>query len=392
VSRTFSYALLSLALLAFASCDKVPLLAPTGSSVTLTINTTSLPLNGTAEITAVVVEAAGTAPHNGTVVTFTSTLGSIEPREARTTNGLATATFRAGGTSGTARLGAVSGEASAEIVEIQIGGAAANAISLRAEPGPSTGTVTIVATVVDEGGNPLRGVVVAFSADNGQVSPGSATTDNNGEARTTVTTGGQTVVTARVGQTSQTITIPTASATLAVTTTNPEVGVAVNFTFTPSGTASFRDVVIDFGDGSPTQSLGPVSGTQSFSHIYRQRGTYTVRATATTAQGLSSESRISLTVNNRGALSVTLAASPNPASLASTQGTVTLTATVTPPAGSTGALEAVFWTFGDGQTQANTSTSISHRYAAANTYTASVLVRFTDGREGNASITVRITP
>jgi hypothetical protein len=392
VSRTFSYALLSLALLAFASCDKVPLLAPTGSSVTLTINTTSLPLNGTAEITAVVVEAAGTAPHNGTVVTFTSTLGAIEPREARTTNGLATATFRAGGTSGTARLGAVSGEASAEIVEIQIGGAAANAISLRAEPGPSTGTVTIVATVVDEGGNPLRGVVVAFSADNGQVSPGSATTDNNGEARTTVTTGGQTVVTARVGQTSQTITIPTASATLAVTTTNPEVGVAVNFTFTPSGTASFRDVVIDFGDGSPTQSLGPVSGTQSFSHIYRQRGTYTVRATATTAQGLSSESRISLTVNNRGALSVTLAASPNPASLASTQGTVTLTATVTPPAGSTGALEAVFWTFGDGQTQANTSTSISHRYAAANTYTASVLVRFTDGREGNASITVRITP
>jgi Bacterial Ig-like domain (group 1)/PKD domain len=392
VSRTFSYALLSLALLAFASCDKVPLLAPTGSSVTLTINTTSLPLNGTAEITAVVVEAAGTAPHNGTVVTFTSTLGSIEPREARTTNGLATATFRAGGTSGTARLGAVSGEASAEIVEIQIGGAAANAISLRAEPGPSTGTVTIVATVVDEGGNPLRGVVVAFSADNGQVSPGSATTDNNGEARTTVTTGGQTVVTARVGQTSQTITIPTASATLAVTTTNPEVGVAVNFTFTPSGTASFRDVVIDFGDGSPTQSLGPVSGTQSFSHIYRQRGTYTVRATATTAQGLSSESRISLTVNNRGALSVTLAASPNPASLASTQGTVTLTATVTPPAGSTGALEAVFWTFGDGQTQANTSTSISHRYAAANTYTASVLVRFTDGREGSASITVRITP
>ena len=53
-------ALIALGLaVAFASagCDKVPLTAPTGSTVTLFSNTTIVPVNGAADITATVIES-----------------------------------------------------------------------------------------------------------------------------------------------------------------------------------------------------------------------------------------------------------------------------------------------------------------------------------------------
>ena len=53
------------AALGAAACDKVPLTAPTGSTVTLFSNTTIVPVNGTAEITATVIEAAGTVAQTG---------------------------------------------------------------------------------------------------------------------------------------------------------------------------------------------------------------------------------------------------------------------------------------------------------------------------------------
>src|SRR6185436_17173464 len=67
-----------------SACEKVPLLAPAGSTIILTASTNSLPANGTTDIVAQVLEAAGTPPHSGTLVTFTTTLGVVEPSEART--------------------------------------------------------------------------------------------------------------------------------------------------------------------------------------------------------------------------------------------------------------------------------------------------------------------
>ena len=66
------------------ACQKVPLLAPSGSTITLTSSATALPVNGTADIIAQVIEAAGTPPHSGTLVTFTTNLGSVQPSEAET--------------------------------------------------------------------------------------------------------------------------------------------------------------------------------------------------------------------------------------------------------------------------------------------------------------------
>ena len=117
-----------------SACDKVPLLAPTESTITLTSSTTVVPVNGSAEITASVTESAGTPVQNGTVVTFTSSFGTIEPNEARTQGGKATVRFVASSQSGTAKVGAFSGAARATEVELLVGGAAATSIILTANP------------------------------------------------------------------------------------------------------------------------------------------------------------------------------------------------------------------------------------------------------------------
>ena len=78
------------------ACQKVPLLAPTGSTIVLTATTTAISANGTTPIVAQVLENAGTPPHEGTQVTFTTTLGSLDPQEALTdANGQVTTMFLA---------------------------------------------------------------------------------------------------------------------------------------------------------------------------------------------------------------------------------------------------------------------------------------------------------
>ncbi|MEE2636110.1 MAG: hypothetical protein VYE68_02605 [Acidobacteriota bacterium] len=106
-----------LLLIASASCEKVPLLAPTASMasiITVLASRDVLPINGTAQIMATVVEQSGTAAHNGTLVTFTTTLGTLDPQEAVTSNGQATVMLRAGTQSGVAQVSAFSGSASSE--------------------------------------------------------------------------------------------------------------------------------------------------------------------------------------------------------------------------------------------------------------------------------------
>src|SRR5437867_918834 len=111
IARRSVVAFASLLILASVACSKVPLMAPTGSSITLIATATALPINGTTDLIAQLLEQAGTPPQDGTVVTFTTTLGSIDPPEARTSGGRVTVKFRAGATSGTATISAISGGA-----------------------------------------------------------------------------------------------------------------------------------------------------------------------------------------------------------------------------------------------------------------------------------------
>src|SRR5712691_991427 len=99
-------------LLLTGACQKVPLLAPTGSTIILTASANALPINATADLTAQVLEASANPPHSGTLITFTTTLGGIEPSEARTDiNGRVIVKFSSGVANGTATIVASSGGA-----------------------------------------------------------------------------------------------------------------------------------------------------------------------------------------------------------------------------------------------------------------------------------------
>ena len=334
-------------------CDKVPLLAPTESTIVINVSTTVVPVNGTAEIIASVTESAGTPVHNGTVVTFTSSFGTIEPREAQTQGGKATARFIGSSQSGTARIGAFSGASRAEEIEIRVGAAAADRIAVRAEPAtvPATGgTVQLIAIVTDTSGNPLPGAPVVFSADNGSLSSNTATTNELGQAQAALTTNRETVARAAVAAKEATVTIRVISppvVTITTSTTNPLVGVPVNFTVTPpttAGSSPITSVVVDFGDGTPQLNLGGITGPTGFTHTYDREGGFTVTATATDANGLRGTSAVGVVVG-RSVPSVALTASAPTAA-----GLVTFNLNVpAPPAGAPPIISVQAVLVGNGQ-------------------------------------------
>src|SRR5258707_9370599 len=82
-ARVFAFGVLAATGLT-VGCQKVPLLAPSGSTITITASTTALPVNGTTQLVAQVIEASGTPPHSGTEITFTTTLGTVQPAQAET--------------------------------------------------------------------------------------------------------------------------------------------------------------------------------------------------------------------------------------------------------------------------------------------------------------------
>jgi PKD repeat protein len=388
VSRS-SFAAIGLLLAAAfgAACEKVPLLAPTESTVVLTVNTTTVPVNGTAEVIATVIESAGTAAHNGTSVYFTSSFGTMEPAEGRTQGGRAVAIFRAGQQSGTAVIGASSGSARAENIELKVGGAAAGAIVVRAEA-RAVGVADIIATVVDAAGNPLPGVPVTFSTTAGQLSPGQAVTGSNGEAQSTLSTSREATVTARAGEQEASVTVSATGPTVTITVpTTIEAGIPATFRVAPPAGTTLSSVSVNWGDGTPATQLGTLSADTPVVHTFLRAGVFTVTATSTDAQGLTGTSQAVVNVTEQAGIPITLSATPNPVSRG---GLVTFTASAGGLGGSTGAISSYSWDFGDGQGAITTGSTINHSYTRSETYIASVTVRSTTGQQGFAQITIRV--
>jgi hypothetical protein len=368
-------------LVALTACDQLPLLAPTGSTVILSSSHIVLGVSETAELTATIVENGGTPVHNGTLVVFTTTLGQLDLTEVRTNNGRANVRLSANGSSGVARITASSGGARSEALEITIGAAAADTVSLSASPGtipPLGGSVMLTATVRGTGGQGLAGIPVTFSATSGSLNPTTAVTDSLGDARSTLTAGQESRVQARAGtKVSSELTISVRAATgLTVTppATAPLAGAVTTISVAPIGTnAVVRNVVLEFGDGSSTP-LGTITAATSVPHIYQSSGTYSVRATGIDSNGDSVAGATSVIVLPSAPVNVNLTASPNPATVGAQ---VTLTAVVTP---STTQVERFNWNFGDGSPVISTSGNITtHGYAAIGTYTVTVTVTTTDG-------------
>jgi hypothetical protein len=421
------------ALALVVACEKVPLLAPSGSTITLTSSATTLPVNGTTTIIAQVLEASGSAPHSGTDVTFTTTLGTIQPSEVSTdTGGRAIVTFNAGNASGTAVITALSGGASvstANAVKILVGTAAVGRVIVSANPVlvPATGgSSTVSATVLDINGNALPSALVTFSTTSGTLSTAAASTDINGSARTILTTFASATVTASVGAqgatgggttpgtgtptptpvassgtASGTVTVALAAAANLVITppsTAPSAGLPASFTFAVTAAASngsaIKDVSVNWGDGSPTQSLGAVTGNDVVSHVYQIAGTYIIVGTLTDASG--NVQPVSTSVSVVPVPNPTIIITPSvPSTAGTTSTTVTFQIQVTPPVG-VGILNATIF-FGDGQSNGlgglSGSASVSHPYAepgGSGQRTVTVTVVDTLGRttSGFASINV----
>ncbi|MEZ5290102.1 MAG: PKD domain-containing protein [Vicinamibacterales bacterium] len=382
---------------AVAGCDKVPLLAPTNTTIRLVATVGVLPLAGSTDITAVVIESAGTPVQNGTVISFTSSLGTIEPHEARTSNGQVTVRFVAGGQSGKAAISAFSGGSKSDDLEILVGAAAAGAVTLRAGQTslPTTGgTTTMIATVVDTGGNPLPNTPVAFSTSAGTLSQSTALTNSLGEARSDLTTNVAAKVTASVGGGATPV-----SATLDIVVTDlpvvdiavvggtgtntAEIGLPTVFSLKQANattSSAIRSLRIDFGDGT-IQSLGPLSGTITVSHQYARTGFYTVAVTATDALGLVGVTTMILQVNDRFAIPLTVTSS----NLGN--GIVNFSATATPRTGTT--IRVYEWDFGDGTVITTTGGLTTHRYSSVGTYRVTLRVIATNGDEGSAVLDVR---
>jgi hypothetical protein len=380
------------------ACERVPLLAPSGSTLTLTSPTTALPINGTAPIGVQVIEPSGTPPHSGTHVTFTTTLGTLFPTEAETdSSGQAITQFRAGNASGTATITAISGGSSVPatgVVKILVGTAAVGRVSLNASPSqvPSNGgSSTISAQVYDVNGNPLSATQVSFGTTAGTLSSTLALTDGNGAAQVVLTTSVQAVVTASVGATAvsgggsgsgsgsgsgtgngggTTTTTPTTTptgtasasvtvgvagvATLVITapTTPPSAGLPAVFTFVitqaTNNPTPVKDVTVDWGDGSVPQSLGAITGTSTQSHVYTRGASYTIKATLVDVFGNTStvSTSVAVVVTATTTIIVTPPTVPNPATVPFT---ASFTIQVTPPTGV--GIQAARINWGDGAVQ-----------------------------------------
>jgi adhesin/invasin len=412
--------LLTVSSLLAITCERVPLLAPSGSTITLTSSNTAVPVNGTTQLIAQVIEASGTAPHSGTTVTFTTSLGTIQPSQAETdSSGRATTTFSAGNSNGTAVITAISGGAgggattgtgstttatSNNVVRIAVGSAAVGRVSINANPallGSIGGTSFISASVYDVNGNPLPSAPVSFTTTAGSLASTTVLTDTNGMANTTL----QTVVTATVtatvgssapaagtgttptatGQTSGSVIINVSGApTLAITApTSASAGTPSTFTFAvtvPTGVV-VRDLTVGWGDSSPLQDLGAIGSSATVQHAYANPGTYQITGTLIDTAGdrFSVNTSVVVITTPNPTVNITL---PTVPAIVAYPYTASITVQVTPPSGI--GIADVTVNFGNGLTSdlggLTGSALVSTQYPGPGTYRIAVTVQDTLGR------------
>jgi PKD domain-containing protein/Big-like domain-containing protein len=419
--RSISFVLSLVAAAVCMTCDSVPLTAPTNSTIVLTAGTRVLPVGGNTQLTAEVIEQAGTPVHDGTTVRFLTSLGRVDPAEAQTRNGIATTMFFAGDDSGIADVRASSGGAGGgstpannggtgtgntttttttssggATIQITIGAAAIDTVTVRANPATVSqngGTVQVVATVAGTNGRLLSNIPVTFSATHGTLSSGTAVTDASGEAQVTLNTNADTDVTATAGTKTSTVAkitvlpapsiLLTCSVGAAGSCASISTGETVTFTATKAtGSSVISSSTLDFGDGQSV-SLGSLSSPQSVAHRYNQAGTYTARLTATDVNGDNTTTTFVIRVEDLVAtLSLTIT---NPQTR-TVQAIATLSAV--------GVTIARYeWTFAPDASQSaltTTTGSATVNFAGPGTKDVTVRIVLTDGRSASASAQIQV--
>lgn len=397
---------------ALVACDKMPLLAPTGTVINLTVVSDAVALNSSVDVVAVLIEngtsssagpgagtgtgtsssaAAGTPVQNGTVVSFTTTIGTIEPAEARTSNGRVTVKLTTGNTSGTATITAFSGGAKAT-AQVKVGAVNVNSVAMTASPAslPSSGgSTTLTARALDVNGSGVPGIPVTFTTDKGTLAPTSATTNVSGVATTTLTTTATAKVKAVAGaKDSGEVTVSVASrstVTLTSSASSASISTPLVFTASPGPGNTLTNVTVDFGDNA-SRALGTLSAAQTATHFYARTGIFNVTVTGTDPDGVSVTGSTQVAIVG---LSGTLAFSGAATAPASLIFTVTLDAVGTP------AIDHYSWNFGDPSGTLNavdsTGKSQTHLFTVAGTYTVLVTVHPQYGSAFDIYLVVRVS-
>lgn len=388
-----------------AGCHKMPLTAPSGTAIALIASPAVVAVNGSTEVTAVLVQGqlgttadgdaatgtigGGQPVRNGTVVSFTTTLGRIEPAEVETAGGRAVVRLITDGRSGTATVTAFSGSA-AQTLDIVVGAAAAERVAMTAEPQslPGTGgSSTISARVEEANGNGIPGVPVSFSTTRGTLSQPSGITNANGVATTVLTTTQEATVTASMGGASWdlagTITVTLRPRTT-VSISSPGsaiVGVPASFTITPGANALITDVDLSFGDGQSLR-LGAVTSATTVSHVFRSPGSKVVSATATDSTGGTGTSSTQVAV---APLQLSVSVSPSTVSAGSHA-----TFTAVPSAGAI--IDRYVWNFGDGAGDVQTGATAVRNYPTAGVRVVTVTAYpFGNGTPATAITQIQVT-
>lgn len=367
-----------------ASCNQVPLLAPTGTVLNLIPESTSVSLNSQVTIIATLIESGtatsgsgsgststtggGTPVHNGTHVTFTTTLGQMQPSDAVTTNGQTQATLITGSQSGTAHITAYSGGAS-KTIDLSVGTAAVKNVTLTVNPqslGVSGGNATVVANVSDTAGAPIGGIPVTFTTDHGTITPSTIQTDANGNASAVLSTTATAKITASAGTVTSTAATVNVNARglsgFSSTPPLPLAGSPVTFTVTPTTGVNLSNVHVDYGDGQSID-LGAISTATPVSHPYLSPGIYTATATPIDASGPGTPLATQVIV---GALPLVISILPNPTST-NTPTTFTVTGAAT------AAVDHYQWTWDDGTpSYATSSPQTTHIFSSRGTKTVRV--------------------
>ena len=275
---------LVLAVAGLAACDKASPVAPEGTVLSVTANPTQISATGTSQIRVVALRANGTPVNPGTQIRLSTSLGTVDPVAVVGENGIAVATLQGDGRIGTATVTAAVGAETTSTVEVQVGQLAAS-VGLQATPSSipdSGGTVTLLAVVSDEFGQPLPNATVNFGTDIGTLASGGGfrTTDANGQATDRLTiseseinalpsTQNEFEVRAQAGgaEAAGTFTIRIETAPLEADFVASISGRTVQFSDLSTGEPT--QWFWSFGDGSTSRQQNP-------SHTYSNDGTFTV--------------------------------------------------------------------------------------------------------------------
>jgi hypothetical protein len=271
--------------ISFVSCAKVNPTAPDQSILYVSANPPSIPAGGaTSTVTVIGYESTGIPLADGTVIYFTTDIGSIDST-AITKNGVARAIFTSDERSGVAHIYVTSGNVKADPypLEIMVGSVALSLLTIGANPSvlpPGGGKSKIVAVAFDENGNTLSGIPVVFSTTAGSLNSGGKVlyTNQKGEVKDYLTTTTDATVTVTSGSVNASVTVtvmietnnpPIAS--FVFSPTDPKVGTIVYFNASSSSDSDGYIVSYkwDFGDGNSGY------GVQT-SHTYSYTGTFQV--------------------------------------------------------------------------------------------------------------------